>query len=371
MAQKSWTDRPNMGAFKAIYCNGDDISAAAKKPTVFYKEVEGSKIEIPNMPAYKTQSDFGECIAYSMGTLLQKHSCDVWKDSMPDCMHPPAKYDYSYFAIQIYTNRLEKNQTETYRVKISPAATGTKFPLPSIYQIFQWYNRDDLIVEECRPFYKLTEKFSLAGQAGRILLDSFLVYLKAEYDIHIGQNISAEEEKSILEKIENYTGIDKKYFDVRKAFLIKNNIATGHASFEGFMYSLLFDGCQRQFAADGYDVQAYPDDATIAQDDDIINRAIVELKKSHPIIISSVCMRGYKDSGNCDESHTLVISGYKTVIAVNNKKEVKRLFKVHNSWGQKWQNAYNGGWVDADNLVSYIYRPEGRIGSQTLIWLDY
>ena len=48
--------------------------------------------------------------------------------------------------------------------------------------------------------------------------------------------------------------------------------------------------------------------------------------------------------------HSVVICGYKKVINIKTK-EIIELFKIHNSWGEKWQKENNNGWCNAKNLL--------------------
>ncbi|MFZ3229352.1 MAG: hypothetical protein WA160_04030 [Pseudobdellovibrio sp.] len=61
-------------------------------------------------------------------------------------------------------------------------------------------------------------------------------------------------------------------------------------------------------------------------------------------------------------SHEVVIVGLKKM-RVNNV--CKEYIKIHNSWGQGWQNSNSDGWVDADKIISRIRNKPG-----SLVWLD-
>ena len=66
-------------------------------------------------------------------------------------------------------------------------------------------------------------------------------------------------------------------------------------------------------------------------------------------------------------THEIIISGFKKT-CTSSGKCIDQL-KVHNSWGQSWQNQYtNSGWINADNLVnSFLAEP---VTGQALVWLQ-
>lgn len=50
----------------------------------------------------------------------------------------------------------------------------------------------------------------------------------------------------------------------------------------------------------------------------------------------------------CRSWHQLVIAGYRKACAADG--ECVQMFKVHNSWGQKWQDMNNDGWLDIKHM---------------------
>lgn len=101
--------------------------------------------------------------------------------------------------------------------------------------------------------------------------------------------------------------------------------------------------------------------------------SIAEIKKQlsagHPILLSNICLNE-KYSDDCPapgveggNKHATVISGYRRMCDKANK--CYDAVQIHNSWGQEWQDTYNGGWVDAETLLNYTGYPE-----QMLAWLS-
>lgn len=339
--------------FVPIWCEGDDYSHAITKPTIFYKEVVETKIEILNMPAYETQDDLGECRAFSVRTIMQKYTCDEWKSDIPDCANPPADLSISSFGMLIYTNN------NFYKEE---AFQPLQEKIRSMHDILMDISKNpSFILSSCKPPSNLVNNFSLKGKEGLENRDKFFDYLKKIYkdknsiDLNIGNCLNA---------IEQVTGIKKELINLKKAFI--------QDSFDKFLYTLFFDGCKLEGFADGFRPNSYPNDKTNATLSDVKNRIIEGLKKGKPVLLPSLCM--VADSSNkCTEGHSVVVSGYKKVY--KNKNELKNLFKVHNSWGINWQKSNNNGWVDADVLVNSTMREPtqsnaSRIISGAVTWLE-
>ncbi|MBD8081305.1 hypothetical protein [Chryseobacterium caseinilyticum] len=160
--------------FVPIYCKGDDLTHATVKPTIIYEEIAGTKIEIENMPAYKTQNGLGECRAFSLAALLQHYTCQKWKSDIPDCKNPPADSAISYFGMLAYTNQ-------------SIDQSGTFMPnqekMRSMYSIIEDLSKSGnrLILESCKPFDSLVNNFSASVKGGHEKRDKFFQYLKDIY----------------------------------------------------------------------------------------------------------------------------------------------------------------------------------------------
>ena len=161
--------------FVPIYCEGDDLSYATIKPNIIYEEVAGTKIEIPNMPAYKTQNGLGECRAFSLAAILQWRTCQVWKSDIPDCKNPPADSAISYFGLLEYTNR-SVDQPYTFQ--------PNQETMRSMYSIIEDLSKSGnrLILESCRPFDNLKTNFSASVPGGHKKRDDFFNYMKRLFE---------------------------------------------------------------------------------------------------------------------------------------------------------------------------------------------
>lgn len=337
--------------FQPVYCSGEGDKSSN------LKEVPGSKVIIPNMPAIKTQDELGECRAFSLATLVQKYTCDNWKSDVPDCANPPSDLSLSYFGMMIYTHRsLEEEKT------FQPAQSKSR----SMYDIINEVGRKGkFIVESCKPFHKLVNSFSTSGKAGLEKKDQFFDYLKKMYE---SKKAKTEAEVAdcpeCLAEIYKNTGIDPNLIYIKKAL--------SQTSYDKFLYSLFFEGCKLQDFADGFNAKAYPDDSLNVTSVDLKNKIVEGLKKGKPVMASNVCFFT-NEKNECKTGHATVISGYRK--CCDSKNNCKELFKVHNSWGEDWQKKNNDGWVDADKLTSSNGRGpdmtvKSRIDSASVIWLE-
>ena len=307
------------------------------------------------MPAYKTQDDLGDCRAFSLATIMQKYSCDKWKDKIPDCKNPPTRFNISSFGVIVYTNRdLIKDET------FQPLQKEARHMYIIIEEIAKY---PTFILESCKPFSNMVPKFSLKGQKGLDDRDRLFVYLKNLYNSKKAPTEADVVDCSeYLEEIAQFTGMDTSSFNLKKALTEMN--------YDKFLYMLFFDGCDFKSFAGGFDPYGYPNDATRATPLDLKNKIIEGLQKNKPVLFPKVAMT-VDENNACTSGHSIVISGYKKVY---NGRVYKDLFKVHNSWGESWQKSNNDGWVDAEILVSHtrrsISQSDPYVTSASVIWLE-
>lgn len=341
--------------FVPIWCEGDDTSHAIIKPTVFYKEIEGTKIEIPNMPAYKTQDDIGDCKAFSLAVLLQHYTCEKWKSDIPDCKNPPADSAISYFGLMAYTNQVP-NQENTFQ----PDQEEGKAMDVVIDDLSKSGNR--LILEGCKSSEIIVKEFSLNGSEGLDKRDAFFKYLKNLYEKLKNKNESEIKDCTAeVDKLNAFVDLKFNATILKKAFT-KND-------FDHFLYELFFSNCMKENFPSGFRAAAFPLDSMNATPIEVKAQILKGLKFGKPVLFPSLCVS--QDNNNeCKSSHSLVISGFKKV---KNKRLEKDVFKVHNSWGLEWQKKNNDGWVDADIICHNTVRSNSgkgyRIDSGSVIWL--
>lgn len=343
--------------FLPIWCEGDNYSQAATKPTIFHKEVVGTKIEIENMPAYKSQSELGECRAYSLAAILQQYVNTKWKSDIPDPKNPPSDMAISHFGLMAYTNQI-LNQPNSLRLNQDDAR--------SMRDIIDNLSKsgNQLILENCKPFENLYKEFSLKGKKGLELRDEFLNYLNEVFKNLKNMNeLNIKDCTQEVNRLNKFVNLNFNQNALKKA-LTKNN-------FEQFSFSLFFDECKKENFPAGFRAMGFPLDSMNVTIKEMIEQVIKGIKYSKPVILPSICVS--QDIGEeCNLSHSLVISGYKQV---KNNESIKSVFKVHNSWGIEWQKMNNDGWVDAEILCQNTARIKSengsyRIASNSVIWIE-
>ena len=366
--------------FVPIWCEDDDYSHAITKPTIFYREVVGTKIEIENMPAYKTQDDLGDCKAFSLAAILQQYVNTKWKSDIPDPKNPPSDMAISHFGLMAYTNRSRYNG-ENLEELLAKGYSKDELNIKGLDYSLQFLqengrnmegviddlskNGNSLILENCKPFENLTKEFSLKGSKGLEKRDEFINYLK-----EIFQNLKNSTEQSIkdctqeINTLNKFVNLNFNQNTLKKA-LTKNN-------FDQFLYTLFFNECKMENFPSGFRSATFPLDSMDVTFKEVKEQIIKGLKYGKPVLFPSLVMYKRSDGEIADGgTHSLVISGFKRVKNLNVTKDV---FKLHNSWGVEWQNKNNDGWVDADVFVqntAQVKKADGsyRIGSACVTWL--
>lgn len=356
-SEKALSDYSN--PFVPVYANGDDTSRAAIKPKTVYEEVKGSKVIIPNMPAYKTQDELGECRAFSLATLVQKYTCDKWKSDIPDCKNPPSDSSISYFGMLVYTNQ-SVGQSGTFQ----PNQENAKSMRDIIDDLSKSGNK--LILDSCKPFDALVNNFSTSGQAGLDKRDKFFANLKKIYESKKSKTeADVADCPECIAEINKSSGLNVNLLNLKKA-LTKD-------TYDNFLYSLFFDGCKMENFPSGFRAAGYPLDSMNVTITDLKGQIVKGLNQGRPVMFPSLCV-SQNAGDDCKLSHSLVISGYKKVCESGSTTKCKDVLKLHNSWGAEWQKMNNDGWVDADIFLqnsAKVKTSSGyRIASNSVIWLD-
>jgi hypothetical protein len=351
-----------------VYCVGDDLTYAKNKPEILYVEVPGTRIEVPNMPAYKTQDTMGECRAFSMAAIIQKYICD--KRKIPDCKNPPPKYDLSYFGMMYYTHA-EKGKVNTFN------PFGDSFD--SMFKILNNYTDNGQLsyLNSCNPFSNMIKIFKTNGIVKADDLkkyNDFVEYLKNLYTLwqsYKDKNSEPADSSKVIAYINDMVGLNLTWTSLKTALMKE--------TFGQYLYSLFFESldpnkCEQISMPTLSDIIAYPNDKTNATPSDIKAKIIEGLKEvpPKPVLTPLMCTRWIgPNKCHADGGHSMVISGYKKVCEKNNPSECKELFKIHNSWGESWQKENNDGWVDANIYTNSILKDKTgiRISSGAVLWI--
>lgn len=340
------------GPFVVVKCTKDEI------------QKEYDLIEIQNMPPIKTQDTMGDCRAFSLAAVIQKFICDNTKPKDPNenitkCNPPPPERAISYFGMMIYTNSilanaktLQPNQKDQIRTdsiiaKITDASDG-------------------FVLESCKPFDQFTANFSFYNNSGDKKAMAFLSYTKQLYDTLGNTDATAIKDcPECLEQLSNMTGFEANAINLKQALSKK--------SYDEFLFTLLFADCKLREVSRGFRQITYPQETSKVSNEDLKNRIKQGLNANHPVLFPYLCLESKENGNDCKYGHSVVISGFKKICCGDKCTD---LFKVHNSWGQDWQDRNKGGWVSADNLLNQTQREydpntkEQVVTGGSVIWLE-
>lgn len=334
-----------------------------------YKDVPGQVFEIPNMPRIRNQRPLGLCQAFAGATLLQKQYCD--QEKISNCAQIPANEEISPLHVWSYISTNIAGQTKGERhnhrhISIDNLAGVFEENKGKIFSgaIILNMRKDgiSLCSEANFSYDQFMSRFGQSEESVRAILSQ----LKRTYE---AQKARLEAEPSNLcESCLKETAIVLSTVlsrplttdvDLRmvKRGLTRENF--GEFLFESFFYKC--DKISMKFPIFRY----FPGIGESASKQQLKQKIAEVIKSGHPIAFNSLCVDKSAKDG-CG-THEIIISGFKKT-CTSSGKCIDQL-KVHNSWGQSWQNQYtNSGWINADNLVnSFLAEP---VTGQALVWLQ-
>lgn len=222
------------------------------------------------------------------------------------------------------------------------------------------------VLESCKPFDKLANNFSFYNNRGDKRAEEFLKYTQELYDKKRSTTEAAavEDCPECLKQLSNMTGFDENVINLKQALAKK--------SYDEFLYTLFFADCKLKDVSRGFRQVKFPQDDMAVTNDELKQKIKEGLSADHPVLFPNLCMN--MQNGKCAEGHSIVITGYKKMCCGSKCTDV---FKVHNSWGQEWQDRNNGGWVSANDLLDKTQWTLGSEGTKerkvlrgSVIWLE-
>jgi hypothetical protein len=356
--------REDYNKFRIIIFNVDSLNATR----VFYNEEPHTKSLVQDMPKTKDQDPFSSCVSYAYGALYAQWINNDWELKAMRKIEPNAlkkETDISYFGMQQYFRGNKQGvdsanlwrYPKDHRPSLRPGAPEFDFkPDTSRIHYFpfeillQNENRLDSIPYFVQSYYfkKYGSIAPLIDGKNKLIEEIFEDYLKQLYlknHTDIKANSSYRFEIAELSAI---TGIPGKNLNLQKAF--------AQPTFRSFMYQIFFNNCF-DYVSVAYknNLEVRPITDLNVNKQDIINL----VQQGAPVLIN------INSSPNSDpDYHVLVISGYKKLIDPNTGAKVDA-FKLHNSWGDVWDEQTNDGWFLADNILSYCIEDYSFISKGT------
>lgn len=297
--------------------------------------------EIKNMPPIRSQDGLGLCYGFSSTTLLNHLYC---QENALDCskmQNALSSLDVSSF----YQYRQRQVNIGGY-----PAAILSNIK-------YEKQTRQTTIKKEsCLPYDRLANRLSkdpLTAQSSAYDKLNIIYNKRNKSDFENLKTCYAKQINDILP-------IGKSLDDIIKAFEA--------LSFEEFLYDLVDADCgeENQVKVPEYNIGSMQ-----ARRDKLTKQSV--LKKLETLLLNDIpvglnfCAGAAfdpKDSDSCS-GHAIVLSGIKEVC--DSKNNCQTLLKVHNSYGQGWQNVHDNGWVLADNLIERSIKQDF---TNSLIWIS-
>lgn len=315
--------------------------------------------EIQNMPPIKTQDTMGDCRAFSLATVIQKFVCDNSKNddgSKMNCTNPSntkeKEKQISYFGMMIYTNSNQAN------LKTLQPDQDIQLTAESVIKKIT-DDGEGFVLDSCKPFDKFANNFSFENNYKDKRAEKFLKYTQDLYNNRkkATEATAVEDCPDCLKQLSNMTGLDENVLNLKQALSKK--------SYDEFLYTLLFADCKLKGVSRGFRQVYYPQNNESLSNEDLKNKIKQGLSADRPILYPYLCAETV--NGKCKGNHSIVISGYKKVCCGGKCTDA---FKVHNSWGQEWQDRNNGGWVFADHLLDQTTKVDKKFQKASVIWLE-
>lgn len=387
--------------------NAEDLPQAfiSQKSFSDLEVVQDSEIVIPDMPRVRDQKQFNICFGMAPSVLAQKHICRI--NGLKDCSYLPAELEISPLSTmswfqkntEICTVRNGKYFVDGYAKEVDPAECGDHalpdseefsyanvrfsgngfLTLKNAAQLFSFHN------EACFNSDWFFKKFGASAESALAFINS----MKSLYFSNRNQEMSCE--WCVLSQARKRMGTTRLEIPTLKEALQKPN-------FHEFMYKLIFRDCERINYSNAPAFKQFPDipeqlivsprdaisislganlkddvffmrDQHMVKIEPLTRAAVLEksqevLNRGYPLMLDNLCVKR-ETNQRCDITHSIVITGYREAC---NGSVCRKFLKLQNSWGEKWQVSFDGGWVDAASLLANVDVDQIRPG--ILSWYE-
>lgn len=340
--------------------------------------------EVENMPAIQSQDTVGSCFGCASSTIVQKFLCDadeIYKKSGASCSQLPKEKMVSQLSMVAWTdtnkarvNPFDKDSTQDPNDDQDPedSENHKNIRLYDDRTVFSFSSnalRDSLnmfefMPESCYPFDQLVSKY---GSTDSALFKN--VYEKTR---KLYTNMKSKTQGATFHCDECLEQL-KTDFNTTKFTSDALTSAVEKETFGEFLYELLFHNCTPLTSNKRPKFKKFPAGKNETADKtQVLNKIKEIIDQNKPVLISTLCLQYEEGTKKCKSAHDTVISGYRKVCPSTNysSADCKTQVKLHNCWGQDWQNANNGGWVDADNLIKNLNEGLPHIKSGDLSWYE-
>lgn len=309
--------------------------AYVTKPQDFYPVCGNTYLELKNLPPLRDQGYYGTCYAHSSMLLLEHLRCS--KSSNPVACYAERG---SVLHLARYFNTTSEDM-----IKIGGDATT----------ILSRFGRDrKLSKEDCAPYsawmnlsghYAMERSGLKVSPSDKNEVDYFY-YISEQ--IRLGK--ATQEAKTCWAQDIVEAGVQENVDDVMKILNEANNL-----NWKELRYKIMVpEKCKQDMLTyPDYEITTYPKryggQRTVRG---IRNYIFQNLKNGNPVEVS-FCAE--KDSeGKCGY-HSSTVVGQRHVC---DKNSCRSQFKIQNSYGRAWQESYDNGWVDSENLSQQMLEHE-------------
>ncbi len=313
-----------------------------------------------DMPNYRSEDSLGICFADTVATAVDKANCHTLKIS---CSQMEDRDKASTLDLASFGNNEDSSKSEVLVGSAKNISEGGSVNAAMINAMFK---AGHVTNENCASFDKLVSKPGSPADVQRLQQYAW-TRLKENYKQYLTLNKNCTScldnfAATAAEQLNQDFGIKKDPIDILKAFAQK--------SYLKLIDQLFIDPeCRKvsqqvRLANPNQTLQVFPKTGktNYAQS---LQQIKTVLSTDVPVIIPAYCTDDKIPSNinSCVAGHSFLISGYRKVCKANNT--CRDLVKVHNSWGQSWQEQHNGGWVDAKAVLERTNYEQG-----SLSWLE-
>lgn len=319
----------------------------------------GSEIVVTNMPPVRSQDGMGLCFAFADAAIIEHRLCKInqWncqtlKDDQRVSVIDLAKYAFNVDPFG------DDRESESYQ-RLDSTSGGS----PSDVLLIAISRTKVVAKETCAPFD------AAVSRLGDQPKQQEAVWKALEQQYAQAKSDPKACIPCLADKIAVTFNVPKDRIDVAKA------LSAG--SYQEFLYQLLIPKvCEEKTnklrlknlgRIGRFPLKEEFPDTTKISYEGYLNQ--IKLLLAKQIAVSTgVCfyrLQQPNSVGHCTEGgHQVVITGYRKICKKNG--ECYDSLKIHNSYGQSWQDKNDDGWVVAKDFIDHIPRDE----HDTLIWLE-
>lgn len=334
--------------FYAIGASADQYTYPFVVPDAKFDRVT-ENVEVPNMPPVRSQDALGVCGPFTATTLAQHHLCQKngW-----DCqnLRPEQQISDAGMSLASYDSD-EKERIFSQAVDWSQAISSAQ--------------KAPLITNKCAPFDQIVNQSDDPFEATRLQQEMWDRVESARRAVNkelyenecgeCGRSIAiaamANEEKLGSLKLKQGVELEK-----LRAF-------TRETKERAVQQLLIPEEC---YTKDTLPQTQFPKRVSFPKDNvsstEIIRQAKEWFKNKKSPLAFNVSFPKECNPGDpahkCKSYHQFAIAGYRKACAPDG--ECVEMFKVHNSWGQKWQDMNNDGWLDIKQMFGVAAKEKSK-----------